>query len=115
MDFYFHFQSIRGRTGKRLYLYCARIYSTVSLYTYGVKVCMSMCDGSVGRRISRVVDQSEEKKQNALMVVSGMIMLHFFKASAGLLMAVLVGMFMLSAVIICRKGCCCKEVEENLW
>lgn len=36
-------------------------------------------------------------------------MLHFFKASAGLLMAVLVGMFMLSQSFLVEKGVAAKE------
>ena len=111
IGFLLPFSEYTWKDWKKVVFYIVLVYIALfSLYTYGVKSLYvdvptaAWAGGLAGWWINR-----KKKKQNALIMVSGMIMLHFFKASAGLLMAVLVGMFMLSQSLFVEKGVAVKE------
>ena len=111
IGFLLPFSEYTWKDWKKLVFYIVLVYIALfSLYTYGVKslyvdvATAAWAGGLAGWWINR-----KKKKQNALIVVAGMVMIHFFKASAGLLMAVLVGMFMLSQSFLVEKGVAAKE------
>ena len=91
-------------------LYCARIYSTVfSVHLWREKSVCRCSDGSVGRRISRVVDQPEEKEAECTDCGVRNDYASFFQSVSRAADGGSGGNVYAIAVIICRKRCCCKR------
>lgn len=116
IGFLLPFSEYTWKDWKKIAFYIVLVYVALfSLYIYGVKSLYvdvptaAWAGGLAGWWINR-----KKKKSNALIIASGMIMLHFFKASAGLLMAALVGMFMLSQSLLVERGVAAKESGRKL-
>ncbi len=111
VGFLLPFSEYGWKDWKKIAVYVVIIYiSLFSLYMYGSKSLYvdvptaAWAGGLAGWWVNR-----KKKSSNALIAAVGFVMLHFFKASAGLLMAVLVGFFMMVHTCLIEKGCAEEE------
>lgn len=111
IGFMLPFAGYKWNNWKKPMLYAVIVYIALfSLYMYGSKSLYvdipvaAWAGGLAGWWINR-----EKKKTNILVLLSGLIMLHFFKQSAGLLMAVFVLLFVLFQSFVIEKGFLNKE------
>lgn len=111
LGFMLPFSEYDKKDGKKVAVYVIIIYiSLFTLYSYGPKSLYvdvptaAWAGGLVGWWMNR-----RKKKADVLVALSGMIMLHFFKQSAGLLMALFVFIFIFLHVFLIEKGNLYKE------
>lgn len=96
---------------KKVLLYVAIIYiGLYTLYSYGPKsLYVDVPTAAWAGGLAGWWTKRDKKKADYLIAGSGLVMLHFFKASAGLLMAVLVLFFMVCYTVFVEKGYLQKE------
>ena len=94
------FSNYEKKDGKKVWIYIGILYIALySLYVYGTKSLYvdmptaAWAGGLAGWWMNR---DPEKKKCNVLILLAGMVTLHFMKQSQGLLMAVFVLLFVLS-------------------
>lgn len=105
IGFLLPFSGYKWKEWKKVAIYTGIIYiSLYSLYTYGSKniyvdiPLVAWAGGICGWWMNR-----ERKKTDYLFVLPGLILLHFIKASSGLLMAVFSVLFLLSYTLLFEK------------
>ena len=101
------FSNYEKKDGKKVVIYLGIMYVALfSLYVYGTKSLYvdmptaAWAGGLAGWWMNR---NPEKKKANALILLTGMVTLHFMKQSQGLLMAVFVLLFALSYTWLMEK------------
>lgn len=106
IGFMLPFSNYRWKDWKKVAVYSVIVYIALfTLYTYGIKSLYAdvplaaWSGGLVGWWTKR-----EKKRVNLVIVCAGLVLLHFFKASEGLLMAVFVLLFLLLQSLIVEKG-----------
>lgn len=105
IGFLLPFSNYRWKDWKKVLLYVAIVYiGLYTLYSYGPKsLYTDVPTAAWAGGLAAWWTRRERKKTDYLIAGSGLIMLHFFKASAGLLMAVFVLFFMVVYTIAVEK------------
>lgn len=106
IGFLLPFSRYEWKNWKKVLMYVVIIYiGLYTLYTYGPKsLYVDVPTAAWAGGLAAWWTTRKQKKSDYLIAGSGMIMLHYFKASAGLLMACFVLLFMLAYTLLVEKG-----------
>lgn len=106
IGFLLPFSNYQWKDWKKVALYVAIVYiGLYTVYSYGPKsLYTDVPTAAWAGGLAAWWTRRENKKTDYLIVGSGLVMLHFFKASAGLLMAVFVLGFMIVYTAAIEKG-----------
>lgn len=106
IGFLLPFSEYQWKDWKKVVMYVAIVYiGLYTLYSYGPKsLYVDVPTAAWAGGLAAWWTRRKRKKSDYLIAASGLIMLHFFKASAGLLMAVFVLFFMILYTFAIEKG-----------
>lgn len=116
IGFLLPFSEYQWKDWKKVVMYVAIVYiGLYTLYSYGPKsLYVDVPTAAWAGGLAAWWTRRKRKKSDYLIAASGLIMLHFFKASAGLLMAVFVLFFMILYTFAIEKGYLYKQNSMKL-
>lgn len=116
IGFLLPFSEYQWKDWKKIVMYVAIVYiGLYTLYSYGPKsLYVDVPTAAWAGGLAAWWTRRKRKKSDYLIAASGLIMLHFFKASAGLLMAVFVLFFMILYTFAIEKGYLYKQNSMKL-
>ncbi len=106
IGFLLPFSGYGRKEWKKVVLYAAIVYiGLFTLYIYGPKsIYVDVPTAAWAGGLAGWWTERRKKKTDYLVACSGLVMLHFFKQSAGLLMAVLALIFMIVHTLVVENG-----------